>query len=261
MTERPIILSGAEVRAVLGGRKTQLRRVITMQNSDGWGPRSIPPWSSLDFSGATIDTTGSRCGCGDYLKVPYGGAEEWWVETRHRVHSLVQPKDILWVRESFCIEHSIDGNKPPHDGRPVKTSQCPEWGQEWEQPHYRATDPAPELMLPSGECGCRWRPSIHMPRWASRITLEVTSVRPERVQNISEDDALAEGISEVPFRPDDGFPVCSGYMAGPDDGVSPLDPTARDTFARLWETINGKRTGCSWADNPWVWAITFRRCA
>jgi len=79
----------------------------------------------------------------------------------------------------------------------------------------------------------QWKPSIHMPRWASRINLEVVSVRVERLQNISEDDALAEGITLV------------------ERGTSPVDQ-----FKKLWESINGPG---SWEANPWVWVVEFKR--
>jgi hypothetical protein len=90
----------------------------------------------------------------------------------------------------------------------------------------------------------RWRPSIHMPRWASRITLEITGIRVERVQEIGEEEARAEGC-------DGDCPI--GYI--PAYQRAPL----AYHFAQLWDQINGKRPGCSWNDNPWVWAISFRR--
>lgn len=105
--------------------------------------------------------------------------------------------------------------------------------------------------------GATWRPSIFMPRWASRITLEVTEVRAERLQAISEDDAKAEGVTMVPFYPDDGLPLSQGFMFGKDDGASPLHNSAAKAFARLWDAINADRA--SWASNPWVWVISFRR--
>ena len=102
----------------------------------------------------------------------------------------------------------------------------------------------------------KWAPSIHMPRWASRITLEITSVRVERLQDISEADALAEGIVECPIPADDEGPRRIGYMVGPDDGKSGLSVTPIQAYRDLWESINGPE---SWAANPWVWAIEFRR--
>lgn len=99
---------------------------------------------------------------------------------------------------------------------------------------YRATEPEWDR-----DCtGIRWRPSIHMPRWASRITLEITNVRVERVQDITEEDAEAEGVLPIP-----------SHLTSV-DYVTP--------FADLWNRINAKR-GYSWAANPWVWVVEFRR--
>lgn len=101
-----------------------------------------------------------------------------------------------------------------------------------------------------------WRPSIFMPRWASRLTLEVTDVRVERLQDITEEDARAEGIRPFPFRPDDGFPVCYGY-AVEDLKTNLFDPTAVRAYDRLWDSINLKRA--PWDSNPWVWVVSFKR--
>ena len=117
-----------------------------------------------------------------------------------------QPGDRLWVRETFghfeCNQHFKPG--------------C--------NVYYRADGNCLELEP--------WRPSIHMPRWASRITLEITSVRVERLQDISEADAIAEGVYTDP--------ACPAY----------------DAYAQLWDEINGLG---SWEANPWVWVIEFRR--
>ena len=117
---------------------------------------------------------------------------------------------------------------------------------------YRATDRR-ERSFSGSE---KWRPSIHMPRWASRITLEVTGVRVERLQDISEADARAEGAQVVPFYPDDGFPLSDGWTHVGDDGKCVLYTSARDSFRALWESINGAD---SWASNPWVWVVSFKR--
>ena len=93
-----------------------------------------------------------------------------------------------------------------------------------------------------------------MPRAASRILLEITDVRVERLQDISEDQAKAEGIVGVAFRPDDGWPICTGYMVGPDDGKALLKTTATEAFAGLWNS-----TGGNWDANPWVWVVEFKR--
>lgn len=92
------------------------------------------------------------------------------------------------------------------------------------------------------------------------ILLEVSEVRIQRLQDISEADCLRSGISEVPFRPDDGFPMCIGYMVGPDDGKSSLQTDPRITFQRTWDRDNeDSRPDAAWAWNPLVWAVTFRR--
>lgn len=138
---------------------------------------------------------------------------------------------------------------PPYDDRPIRWTDDADWGRYWELPHYKATDEKPYLTdNDDNEVG--WKPSIHMPRWASRITLEVVSVRVERVQDISEEDAVAEG--------------CNGYTIwGPVPGESwrtepKEDVSAIDKFATLWDSINAKR-GFSWDINPWVWVVEFKR--
>lgn len=123
------------------------------------------------------------------------------------------PGDRLWVRETWSEEdvHEIS---------------------------YRATDKNPGLL--------NWRPSIHMPRWASRITLEVTGVGVERLQDISQEDAQEEGIRGPLIDPE------LDRMVGGQIGVMP-----REAFARGWDHINGKRA--PWDSNPWVWVVSFRR--
>ena len=102
----------------------------------------------------------------------------------------------------------------------------------------------------------KWRPSIFMPREACRILLEVTDVRVERLQDITEEDAKAEGITDIEFYPDEGFPLSIGHMAGQDDGKTSLHTTRVKAYAALWESINGEG---SWEKNPWVWVISFER--
>lgn len=146
-----------------------------------------------------------------------------------------QPGDRLWVRETWAAPHS-------EDARPPRAIQC-----DWMQIHYAATEERGGLL---------WRPSIHMPRWASRITLEITGVRVERLHDISESDAIAEGIVECAIPADDEGPRRIGYMVGPDDGESGLSVSPIEPYRNLWESING---ASSWDVNPWVWAIEFRR--
>lgn len=142
------------------------------------------------------------------------------------------PGDRLWVKETFRIR---GGDEYAYQRR-------------IEDVIYRADVTGFEQET--------WKPSIFMWRWASRLTLEITDVRVERLNDISDADAIAEGISEVPFVPDEGFPRSLGYMVGPNDGKTVLHPTPVGAYRALWESINGAG---SWAANPWVWVITFRK--
>ena len=108
-------------------------------------------------------------------------------------------------------------------------------------PYYRATESAPDTL--------RWIPAIHMFRWASRITLEITSVRVERLQDISEADAIAEGIEERVF----GSDPCRWRVYGVPDTFTSCPVTS---YQSLWEFINGAG---SWETNPWAWVVEFRR--
>lgn len=164
---------------------------------------------------------------------------EWaWCGSSHVVNKHIccpygKPGDRLWVRETF--------GHPWHHAQP--------------RYFYRASD--------DEKVGCHpdfdgWKPSIHMPRCASRITLEVTGIRVERLQDISEADAIAEGIVECPIPADEEGPRRIGYMVGPDDGKSGLTVTAREAYRGLWESINGPE---SWEASPWVWVVEFKRVA
>ena len=128
-----------------------------------------------------------------------------------------KPGDRIWVRETWA-RYNIDQDS--HDMA------------------YRATPPAdwPEEG--------RWRPSIHMPRWASRLTLEITGVRVERLKSISQEDAQDEGMELTGWRP---------TYSDPDSGGEVWTPY--DNFAQLWESIYGEG---SWQANPWVWVIEFK---
>ncbi|MBD8669783.1 hypothetical protein OQ519_25025 [Pseudomonas lurida] len=155
-----------------------------------------------------------------------------------------KPGDRLWVRETFAFaDKSGSHDAAPDDHwRPARPGMEPEIYRCW----YRASD--------GHTADGFWKPSIHMPRWASRILLEITDVRVERLQDITEKQALAEGIVGVPFRPDDGWPICTGYMVGPDDGKTGLQTTAAKAFAGLWDSVGG-----NWNANPWVWVVEFKR--
>jgi hypothetical protein len=133
-----------------------------------------------------------------------------------------QVGDQLWVRETFCDVYGSGGNEHRRKKEVM----------------YRADGETDPNVVP------RWTPSLHMPRWASRITLEITSVRVERLHDLSAADALAEGIIQLP---DGGYSVADTrhYSDSPDE-----------SYASLWESINGAG---SWDLNPYVWVIGFKK--
>lgn len=208
MRERPILFAGPMVRAILSGEKTVTRRVMKPQpkavhaddeRGGHWWP-SKEHQSMLHIEEEMQKWTGlAGHAC------PYG-----------------QPGDRLWVRETWAHVGNTDPGYLT----------------------YRATYPE---CLPPGlervpadirDAGYRWRPSIHMPRAYSRILLEITAVRVERLQDISEDQAMAEGVTPRPSK------------------VSRATRMGRDAFAELWASINGAE---SWDANPWVWVVEFKR--
>ena len=193
--ERPILFSGPMVRAILEGRKTQTRRIVKPQ----------PDENGLSFMpNAPLDWRDDVHGDWNPWKGETPDGDTW----RGRVQCW--PGDRLWVRETWMRSPNAHLGMPPIEYKATSSNQFIE---EW--PGY-------------------WKPSIHMPRWASRINLAVVSVRVERLQDCSITDALAEGIVT-----DDEWPV---------------DP--RDSYRSLWESINGPG---SWDANPWVWVIEFKR--
>lgn len=221
--ERPLIFSGESVRAILAGRKTQTRRIAARAD-----------WNLDGFA------ADSSCA---YWTYPNGN--RGWSRCPQGV-----PGDRLWVREAFSLEncHEAGWSDPPHnDGRPLKTNQNAGGDAWWEQPHYRATDAAPELSIPgSSDPGPGWRTPLFMPRWASRLTLEIVEIRVQRLQEISEEDAQAEGVE----RDRHGW---RDYLHP--DAIP--QATAADSFCTAWQKINGKRA--PWSSNPWVWVIALRK--
>lgn len=217
MSERQIIFSGQMVRAILDGRKTQTRRLLLAPWKGRW---KKPPVGDefLEEDGRLL----VRCEddeqfheASEVLPSPHG-------EVGGR----------LLVRETFGFRgYGNTGDWRPRNAR-MKEDDLDRWAIE-----YRAD------WGPNQE-GCIWRSPRFMPRWASRITLEITEVRVQRLQDISAEDVEAEGISEEETR-------CDGECG--ETPCSLLVPT----YARAWNSINAKRA--PWATNPWVWAITFKR--
>ncbi|PAO24652.1 hypothetical protein [Enterobacter roggenkampii] len=217
MKERGMIFNGEMVRAIIDGRKTQTRRIMKVQpkpcNHTNWPDYSPESqWKSYPngwccavcANGTTIDHRHHAKG----ITCPFGAVG-----------------DRIWVRETWAEAGAgapdlklYRANYPEH----VPT-------------HYENVPPADEI---------RWTPSIHMPRWASRITLEITGVRVELVQSISQADAIAEGAplshpSIDAVSQQHGFPDFS-----------------RSWFGQTWQSIYGAE---SWQANPWVWVIEFKR--
>lgn len=162
-----------------------------------------------------------------------------------------QPGDRLWVREAWCMG-GTGYDEPPNDGRPRHCGggrRC----------FYRATEP--DVVHEDDASRSPWRPSIHMPRWMSRIGLDVVSVRVERVQEISHADCMAEGVRIYTFEATGDHPRMYGFITdadGPDEHGTAPHHTAQDAYAKLWDSINAKR-GHSWESNPWVWVVEFLR--
>jgi hypothetical protein len=199
MTERPILFSAPMVCALLDGRKTQTRRLINIK----------PTGDILDFVKVGTDQSGRPV----YEMKGKDGQQIYIPQGKHLQTPHYSPRfaigDRLWVKETWSIPDAyLDGSKP-------------------DLVVYRATPWA----VPGA-----WRPSIFMLRWASRLTLIVTDVRVERLQDISEADAFAEGIERIQFpeRGDWGWP--------------------QRKYREIWENINGAG---SWDKNPWVVAATF----
>lgn len=204
--ERPILFSAPMVRALLDGSKTQTRRVMKLQ------PDSSP---TLFFGQDAVLRAGESFK-GGALAI-WGGESEFEYCDCHCPYG--RTADRLWVRETW-------GTSPSYDYLPPNKLTRNSFPTDAEG--YAASATSDTWVI-------KWRPSIHMPRWASRLTLEIVEVRVERLQDISEEDAKAEGC-----RPDN-MDTHGG---------------ARDVFIELWESINGPG---SWDANPWVWVIEFER--
>lgn len=227
MKERPIPFRAPMVRALLSGEKTQTRRVVKLPHSNPLGQWETLLWGGQD-GGRTKDgdTMPAQMAIGhsrtgDILLCPYG-----------------QPGDRLWVREVWRTDASLDGKAPStFSGWPVR---------------YDADGETLRHGAFYGDTKGKTRPSLFMPRWASRINLEVTSVRVERLQDISESDCWAEGIEEVMHDFDDAAQIDMANRLGC------RIEDAKPLYALLWEQINGKG---SWDANPWVWVLDFKHVA
>jgi len=222
MSEKPIIFCGESVQAILDGRKTQTRRVIKPQPADGllatmWYMIEDPSWRPTRRPPATGDTLWVR--------------EKWrlrgWDWEEREV--LIQYADGLELWKSYPIFRAKlldweDWILDKVDELLTRNGETPEPNSEFGY-SVKTTDDDP------------WQSPIYMPRWASRITLVVMAVRVERVQEISYEDILREGIGDPYKAPEQVLPW----------------------FAAHWDRLNGKKAACSFDDNPWIWVYEFKR--
>ncbi|PRZ56132.1 hypothetical protein BX589_102333 [Paraburkholderia fungorum] len=244
MKERPILFSGPMVRALLDGSKTQTRRILKVQpDMSTLKPEFRDPnlWEFRKrFMMYADDWSGHEHAM--YRKTERGDPD--LPVYQHR-SPFGEPGDRLWVRETW---HAHWGPTTPgarivteaavrqSDGAIVHAS-----ASEPLSVHYAADSKG------TAPFGRKWKPSIHMPRWASRITLEVAGVRIERLQDISEADARNEGAVHGPLLP----------MGWDKPGCDPQDGAMRSRFAVLWDSL--ATPGADWDANPWVWVIEFKR--
>lgn len=208
--ERPILFSAPMVRAILEGRKTVTRREIKtrMRSAD----TSFELHQQQDGSWRPMHTFDESCmddqGTEHPILCPYG-----------------KPGDRLWVRETCLINDFRDGGVPEAERADCQIIYRADGTPDWEGEE--------ELI--------RWRPSIHMPRWASRILLEITDVRVERLQDITRADIRAEGLQ------------CPPELASDD-----VSPNYRDWYPAAWREL-WESTGGDWETNTWVWVVEFKR--
>lgn len=263
--EYPILFTGNMVRAILAGKKSQTRRIIPNQEWNNSGDLKI--YLPNDVRGDIIyQNLRAKAGVHKAYVNPHGAVsvrledgkilgikphEFQWIAPRYG-----KVGGRLWVREMWC------SNERPLIGY-AADSRCGAWindgdggriflshGYILEAPGYIKTvnnlKYAPTFGLK--KYGGKWRPSIFMPRWACRITLEITDLRIQRLNDISEEDAKAEGVTlEKCTHPD----CQSGNTRCACDSY-------RGAFCIGWDSINAKR-GFSWGSNPWVWCISFKR--
>lgn len=214
MSVKPILFSGPMIRALLEGRKTQTRRIIKPQ-----------PGADVTSAGVISRSDVGKTDEWSWLSGVPGDVDTWGFEGDFKTR--YQPGDLLWVRETWGI------NNYEYFGEPIPKARPDDLASE--QMVYFATEDDCEILSDMPK-----RPSIYMPRWFSRLTLEVTNVRVQRLWEITEEDAEGEG---------------AWHWAEAYDDARVMD-TPREAFAHLWDSINEMR-GFGWGANPWVAAITF----
>lgn len=226
MTERGMIFNGEMVRAILDGRKTQTRRPIK------WKQTRFTEIGEREDGSKWLWSEDAEHACDFWHPCPFGAVG-----------------DRIWVRETFCTvdDTQYGGGK---------------WVDYRATPKFEASHPAGWDCAPNDAKALKWRPSIHMPRWASRILLEITDVRVERLNAISEEDAQSEGVHTEVW---DQTVVARNYAARDEffqfwsedmPHYVEMNQLYRSSFTSLWESIYGAE---NWLANPWVWVIEFKR--
>lgn len=218
MTERPILFSAPMIRSLLDGRKTQTRRIVKPQPcfpADAYGIKPCP-------SGKCIYRTENGNGFID-IRSPFG-----------------YQSDILWVRETWKLFLNSEkgyhptGKQSPRSGNPDAGLSHFIYAADYEESDIKSLSP--------------WKPAIHMPKSACRTKVEITSVGLERVQDISKQDAIREGIESATFEDGIKYKLYGNFEIFQDSPIA--------SFASLWDSIHG--TG-AWKLNPFVWSISFKR--
>lgn len=217
---KPILFSAPMVKALIAGTKTQTRRIIKPQ------PPETARYSGIHYASGEPDS--------HFFNTPHGG---------FKVRQRIAEGDRLWVREAVRgeeLECGQDGVRYRADDAFAPIANTARASIDWLALHT--------YWGHSGTPVGPWAPGIHMPRWASRLTLIVTDVRVQRLQDISEEDAVAEGFGgDFPDRVmPDVFPPRGGNGWG--------DLSIAQCYGHLWDHINGAG---SWAANPWVAAYSF----
>lgn len=244
MNTKPMLFNFAMVQAILNGSKTMTRRIINLKTLKiqtrgkikgdlpfvrSWAHGKVKGYihqagavSGLDCNGAMLGmkpeefdflcpyTYGTT-----YLERRTNGRMQWCIRPR--------PEQRLWAKETWRTWASLDHLSPSG----INSGALIEYRDGWTS----LRDGKPAFGMSDN-----WRPSIFMPMWAARIDLLILRVRVERLQDISEEDCIAEGIIRGTFH-----------------------TIYRDEYRLLWDSIYDKRPGCSWKDNPWVYAIEFTR--
>lgn len=229
MSERPILFSGPMVRAILDGRKTQTRRVVKPQ----------PPIRMTAPTGYEFSVAGH-----DYM-CPYG-----------------KTGDRLWLRETWKYDNWTEDGEPFVRYKSDNTVLLKDFPDEWVdkvEDIWANLSERSNIKIDGVARDRRWRPSIHMPRWASRINLEITGVRVERLNDISRDDAVAEGVdwkSCPKYQSMENFQAQRMAEKMGKYGVLSLTIDYVGGYQKIWESINGPG---SWDANPWAWVVEFKR--